>query len=82
MLNAQLMSEVLEEIGERAVVLIVSDAGAARGNFDQERIESTKVWIKQVQQSVRYCAWLNQCQINGGKIPRLEKLPVYYPCLK
>lgn len=59
MLKAQPMSEVLEEIGERAVVLIVSDAGAARGNFDQERVESTKVWIEQLQQSLRYCAWLN-----------------------
>ncbi|NEP01734.1 MAG: hypothetical protein F6K58_24380 [Symploca sp. SIO2E9] len=58
-LNAQPIAEVLEEIGEWAMVLIVSDAGAARGNFDQERVESTKVWIKQLQQSVRHCAWLN-----------------------
>ena len=59
LLNAQPITEVLEEIGERAVVLIVSDAGAARGSFDQERVESTKLWIEQLQQSVRYCAWLN-----------------------
>jgi hypothetical protein len=59
MLNAQPISEVLDEIGERAVVLVVSDGGAARGNFDQERVESTKVWIEQLQQSVRYSAWLN-----------------------
>jgi uncharacterized protein with von Willebrand factor type A (vWA) domain len=59
LLDAQPMSEVLEEIGEQAAVLIVSDAGAARGNFDQERIESTKVWIEQLQQSLRYYAWLN-----------------------
>lgn len=81
MLNAQPMSEVLEEIGERAVVLIISDGGAARGNFDQERIESTKVWIEQLQQSVRYCAWLNpmpnECwgHTTAGEIARL--LPMF-----
>ena len=81
MLNAQPMSEVLEEIGEQAAVLIVSDGGAARGNFDQERIESTKVWIKQLEQSVRYCAWLNpmpnECwqHTTAGEIARL--LPMF-----
>lgn len=59
MLDAKLVSELLEEIGERAAVLIVSDAGAARGNFDQERVDNTKTWIEQLQQSVRYFAWLN-----------------------
>jgi hypothetical protein len=80
-LNAQPTSEVLEEIGEQAVVLIVSDGGAARGNFDQERVESTKVWIKQLEQSVRYCAWLNpmpnECwqHTTAGEIARL--LPMF-----
>ncbi|MBU7587342.1 MAG: hypothetical protein KAF91_31640 [Nostoc sp. TH1S01] len=59
MLDAKAVSEVLEEIGERGAVLIISDAGAARGHFDQERVDNTKVWIKQLQQSVRYYAWLN-----------------------
>jgi hypothetical protein len=81
LLDAQPMSEVLEEIGEQAAVLIVSDAGAARGNFDQERIESTKVWIEQLQQSVRYCAWLNPMpnewwrHTTAGEIARL--LPMF-----
>ncbi|MBW4592799.1 MAG: hypothetical protein KME46_07720 [Brasilonema angustatum HA4187-MV1] len=45
MLDAKLVCEVLEEIRERAAVLIVSDVGAARGNFDQERVDNTKTWI-------------------------------------
>ncbi|MDF5725782.1 MAG: hypothetical protein PUP91_36110 [Rhizonema sp. PD37] len=75
-LDAQPIPEVLEEIGERTAVLIVSDAGAARGNFDQERVDSTKVWIEQLQQSVRYFAWLNpmpsECwrQTTAGEIAR------------
>jgi uncharacterized protein with von Willebrand factor type A (vWA) domain len=59
LLNAQPIDEVLAEVGERAVVLIVSDAGAARGNFDAERVKRTQEWIERLQQSVRYTAWLN-----------------------
>ncbi len=59
LLNAQPINEVLAEVGERAVVLIVSDAGAARGNFDLERVKWTQEWIEQLQQSVQYVAWLN-----------------------
>jgi hypothetical protein len=59
LLNAQLIDEVLAEVGERAVVLIFSDAGAARGNFDLERVKWTQEWIEQLQQSVQYVAWLN-----------------------
>ncbi len=76
MLDAKAVAEVFEEIGEQAVVLIISDAGAARGNFDQERVDSTKVWIEQLQQSVRYFAWLNpmptECwrQTTAGEIAR------------
>ncbi|MDJ0636255.1 MAG: hypothetical protein QNJ34_23945 [Xenococcaceae cyanobacterium MO_188.B29] len=81
LLDAQPISEVMEEIGQRAVVLIVSDAGAARGNFDQERVEETKQWIEQLQQSVRYCAWLNPMpneywrDTTAGEIARL--LPMF-----
>ncbi|MBW4670441.1 MAG: hypothetical protein KME60_24250 [Cyanomargarita calcarea GSE-NOS-MK-12-04C] len=57
--EAQPLTEVLEEIGKKAAVLIVSDGGAARGNFDAERIYFTRKWIEQLQQSVTYCAWLN-----------------------
>ncbi len=85
MLDAKPVSEVLEEVGERAAVLIVSDAGAARGNFDQERVDSTKAWIEQLQQSVRHYAWLNpmpsECwqQTSAGEIahfvPMFEMSP-------
>ncbi|MGB7442862.1 MAG: hypothetical protein WA919_17490, partial [Coleofasciculaceae cyanobacterium] len=59
LLNAQPIDEILAEVGERAVVLIVSDGGAARGNFDRERVKYTQEWIEQLQQSVQYLAWLN-----------------------
>ena len=57
--DAQPLPEVLTEVGERALVLIVSDAGAARGYLNLERINYTQEWIKTLQKSVRYFAWLN-----------------------
>lgn len=80
-LDAQPVAEVLAEVGERAAVLIVSDGGAARGNFDRERVKGTRAWIAQLQQSVRYCAWLNPMpsvwwpQTTAGAIARL--LPMF-----
>lgn len=58
-LEAQPVPDALAAIGERAAVLIVSDAGAARGNFDLERVERTRTFIQQLKQSVRRYAWLN-----------------------
>jgi len=80
MLDAKPVSEFLDDIDERAAVLIVSDAGAARGNFDQERVDNTKVWIEQLQQSVRYFAWLNPMpseswqQSTAGEIARFVSM--------
>ena len=44
---------------DRTVVLIFSDAGAARGGFNSERIELTEAFLNQLKQHVRYIAWLN-----------------------
>jgi len=81
LLDAQPISEVLAAMGKQATILIISDGGAARGNFDEERVKSTQKWIEQLQQSVRYCAWLNpmpkECwqQTTAGEIARL--LPMF-----
>ena len=59
LLNAQKLDEMLAEVGERAIILIISDGGAARGKFEEERIKQTQIWINQLQESVKYVAWLN-----------------------
>jgi hypothetical protein len=46
-------------VDSRTGVLIVSDAGAARGNFNEDRVEYTVKFLKQLEQSVSYYAWLN-----------------------
>ena len=40
-------------------VLIFSDGGAARGNDDRQRIETTAAFLAQLRQAVRHIAWLN-----------------------
>lgn len=59
LIDAQHLGEMLAETGERAAVLIIGDAGAARGSFDKIRVERSQVWIEQLQQSAKYVAWLN-----------------------
>ena len=58
-LKYQLVTDILEAMDSRTGVLIVSDAGAARGNLNEYRVEYTVKFLKQLEQSVRYYAWLN-----------------------
>lgn len=58
-LKYQLVTDILESMDSRTGVLIVSDAGAARGNFNEDRVDYTIKFLKQLEQSVRYYAWLN-----------------------
>ena len=58
--QAESLKVVLEQlIKSRNVALIFSDAGAARGGLSAERIQLTEVFLQQLQQHVRYVAWLN-----------------------
>lgn len=56
--------ETFEEIlcgrySQWAGVMVFSDAGAARGGFNPERIDLTKQFLKRFRQRFRYIAWLN-----------------------
>jgi uncharacterized protein len=43
----------------QSVALIVSDAGAARGYFNPERLELTRIFLDQIKKRVQYVVWLN-----------------------
>jgi len=58
-LKYQRITNFLESIDKKTTVLIVSDAGAARGNYNPERVKVTQEFIEQLQQLVNYYAWLN-----------------------
>ena len=53
------LTDIWESLDNRAVVLIVSDGGAAREHYDSRRIEQTQQFIQQLKKAVRYSAWLN-----------------------
>ncbi len=81
LIDAQHLDEMLAKAGERAAILIISDAGAARGSFDKIRVERTQFWIEQLQQSAKYVAWLNPMpsdswqHTTAGEIARM--LPMF-----
>jgi len=58
--EAVLIEDVVSQLRpSRTVVLIVSDAGAARGGFNPRRRRLTKKIVNQLWQQVRHIAWLN-----------------------
>lgn len=60
LLEAELVGDVVSNVcSDRTAVLIFSDAGAACGGYSQERYELTKKFLAQLQQQIRYVAWLN-----------------------
>jgi uncharacterized protein len=75
-LKYQLVTSILEAMDSRTGVLIVSDAGAARGNLNKNRVKYTETFLKQLEQSVSYYAWLNPMpndswqDTTAGKIAR------------
>ncbi len=58
--EARPIQEVIKRLHEkRAAVLLFSDAGAARGHYNEERYILTKEFLDQLKQHTRYSAWLN-----------------------
>ena len=53
------IQEVLGQCDRETSVLIVSDAGAARGYRRQERIQETTRFLLQLQKQTHWVAWLN-----------------------
>lgn len=55
-----------ERLSSKSVIVVISDAGAARGGFNPARIRKTQVFLTQLNRYVRYIAWLNP-------LPRLKR---------
>jgi uncharacterized protein len=59
-LEAEPVADVLAQLRrDRTVVLIFSDAGAARGGFNRDRVDVTADFLAQLQSQVRRVVWLN-----------------------
>jgi uncharacterized protein len=76
--EAEFVSNIVNSFcSDRTGVLIFSDAGAARGGYNEERYNLTKKFLSKLQKRVRYTAWLNPVpkerwlQTTAGDIARL-----------
>ncbi|MBD2199428.1 MULTISPECIES: hypothetical protein [Calothrix] len=78
-IKGNLIKEVLESFDDKAAVLIISDAGAARGYYNEERVEGTKKFIEQLQKSVRYFAWLNPVPDDSWQNTSAEEIASFVP---
>lgn len=57
--EAQFIDEILKTQASDASVLIVSDAGAARGYYDGQRVQATRTFLKTLSAYTYTCAWLS-----------------------
>lgn len=58
--DARAMNGILTNLrADYTGVMIFSDAGAARGGFNPQRLELTAAFLAQLKQKVRYVVWLN-----------------------
>ncbi|NET36756.1 MAG: hypothetical protein F6K19_32800 [Cyanothece sp. SIO1E1] len=76
--SSELVDIILtQQLSQRAVALIFSDAGAARGSFNQYRIGLIRGFLGQLKRHVRYIVWLNPLppsrwlNTTAGEIARL-----------
>ncbi len=58
------LEEVFAEQARGTSVLIVSDAGAARGYYDRRRVADTSAFLKILKTYTGLCTWLNPMPIN------------------
>jgi uncharacterized protein with von Willebrand factor type A (vWA) domain len=53
------IASVFKNCSQWTVALIVSDGGAARGGYNEKRVQLTATFLRELKQQVRYLAWLN-----------------------
>ena len=73
------LEKVLYERAEGNSVLIISDAGAAKGSFDEERIEATHKFLTKVQNYTHLYAWLNPMPKNRWSATTAEEIEKLVP---
>jgi len=54
-----MLTEVVSEHSKYSTILIVSDAGAARGHYDKRRIADTEAFLKILNAFTYLYAWIN-----------------------
>ncbi len=57
--RAHPLEELLAEKAKNSSVLLVSDAGAARGDYDGQRLEETRKFLEKLHRFTYLYAWIN-----------------------
>jgi formylglycine-generating enzyme required for sulfatase activity len=70
---------VLDDYAKEAAVILLSDAGAARGNYDPLRLLDTVAFWKGLRQYTKQSVWLNPVPQTGWKYTTAEQIARYFP---
>ena len=73
-LKARLLHELFSSFDKSTPVLIISDAGAARGSYDEYRIARTEKFIEMLCAHINKFAWLNPMPRDRWKDSSAEKI--------
>jgi uncharacterized protein with von Willebrand factor type A (vWA) domain len=82
LINSQMLDQVLRDNMGRSI-LIISDAGAARRNYDENRLDHTVHFIKLLKRVTKNIAWLNPTpeerwqHTTAGAITREAQVPMF-----
>ncbi len=80
MQEPEILSRFLHgRLSSKSVIMIVSDAGAARGSFNPTRIRRTESFLTQLNQHVRYVVWLNPFPKNRWKSTSASAIGNFVP---
>ena len=60
-------------------MLLVSDAGAARGDYDEQRVEDTKKFLEKLHQYTYLYAWINPLPHSRWKGTTAEDIACFVP---
>ncbi|MEM6255375.1 MAG: hypothetical protein AAF821_20870 [Cyanobacteria bacterium P01_D01_bin.156] len=80
MQNAEpLINFLSRRLSPKSIIVIMSDAGAARGGLSTARIKRTKEFIGQINQYARYIVWLNPVPRNRWELTTAGELSKLVP---
>lgn len=78
-INATAVANFMSSLSNRTMVLVVSDAGAARGKLNLPRTEKTQRFIYQLEQTNSRFAWLNPMPVQRWEGNSAEKINKIVP---
>jgi len=74
-----LLQDVLDKYASGAAIVIISDAGAARGNYDFKRLFDTVSFLKALNNYTKQIVWLNPVQCEDWKYGTVKQIQRYIP---